>query len=110
MERSIRAVSYFRQSRRQLTIRGHLVMTNNALLSSDSQIDLAFITFDPATQLITVQPDPNLSAVGANVFIASSGLLTNAYQISNGAMHIQSKDNWQTIAIFIHIPVSFFSF
>ncbi len=72
-------------------------MTNNAFLGSDSQIDLAYTTFDPETQIITVQPDPNLSAVGANVFNARSGFLANAYQIFDGAMQIQSLDNWQTI-------------
>jgi hypothetical protein len=72
-------------------------MTNNAFLGSDAQIDLAFTTFDPAAQLITVQADPNLSAVGANVFNARSGLLANAYQIFDGTMQIQSQDNWQTI-------------
>ena len=72
-------------------------MTNNAFLGSDSQIDLAFTTFDPGTQIITVQPDPNLSAVGANVFNARSGLLANAFQIFDGTMQIQSQDNWQTI-------------
>lgn len=78
-------------------------MTNNAFLGSDSQIDLAFTTFDPETQIITVQPDPNLSAVGANVFNARSGLLANAYQIFDGAMQIQSQDNWQTITGQINI-------
>jgi hypothetical protein len=73
-------------------------MTNNAFLGSDSQIDLAFTTFAPETQIITVQPDPNLSAVGANIFNARSGLLANAYQIFDGTMQIQSQDNWQTIA------------
>jgi hypothetical protein len=72
-------------------------MTNNAFLGSNSQIDLAYTTFDPETQIITVQPDPNLSAVGANVFNARSGFLANAYQIFDGAMQIQSLDNWQTI-------------
>ena len=72
-------------------------MTNNAFLGSDSQIDLVFTTFDPETQIITVQPDPNLSAVGANIFNARSGLLANAYQIFDGTMQIQSQDNWQTI-------------
>jgi hypothetical protein len=72
-------------------------MTNNAFLGSDSQIDLAYTTFDPENQIITVQTDPNLSAVGANVFNARSGLLANAYQIFDGAMQIQSLDNWQTI-------------
>ena len=72
-------------------------MTNNAFLGSDSQIDLAYTTFDPQTQIITVQPDPNLSAVGANVFNAHPGLLANAYQIFDGTMQIQSLDNWQTI-------------
>src|SRR5918992_1090663 len=64
-------------------------MTNNAFLGSDSQVDLAFTTFDPGTQIITVQPDPNLSAVGANVFNARSGLLANAFQIFDGTMQIQ---------------------
>jgi hypothetical protein len=73
-------------------------MTNNAFLGGDSQIDLAYTTFDPETQIIAVQPDPNLSAVGANVFNARSGLLANAYQIFDGTMQIQSPDNWQTIA------------
>jgi hypothetical protein len=73
-------------------------MTNNAFLGSDSQIDLAYTTFDPETQIITMQPDPNLSAVGANIFNARSGLLANAYQIFDGTMQIQSRDNWQTIA------------
>lgn len=72
-------------------------MTNNAFLGSDSQIDLAYTTFDPENQIITVQPDPNLSAVGANIFNARSGLLANAYQIFGGNMQIQSLDNWQTI-------------
>jgi hypothetical protein len=72
-------------------------MTNNAFLDSDSQIDLAYAMFDPENQIITVQPDPNLSAVGANIFNARSGLLANAYQIFDGAMQIQSLDNWQTI-------------
>jgi hypothetical protein len=72
-------------------------MTNNAFLGNDAQIDLAFTAFDPDTQLITVQADPNLSAVDSNVFNARSGLLANAYQIFDGTMQIQSEDNWQTI-------------
>jgi hypothetical protein len=72
-------------------------MTNNAFLGSDLQIDLAFTTFHPETQIITVQPDPNLSGVGANIFNARSGLLANAYQIFEGSMQIQSQDNWQTV-------------
>ena len=71
-------------------------MTNNAFLGSDAQIDLAFTTFDLERQIITVQPDPNLSAVGANVFNARSGLLANAFQIFDGAMQIQIEDKWQT--------------
>jgi hypothetical protein len=72
-------------------------MTNNAFLDSDAQIDLAFTAFDPETQIITVQPDPILSAVGANVFNACSGLLANAFQIFDGAMQIQSQGKWQII-------------
>ena len=72
-------------------------MTNNAFLGSDTQIDLAFVTFDPDSQTITVEPDPNISAAGPNFFNARSGLLANAFQIWYGNMVIQSQDNWQTI-------------
>ncbi len=79
-------------------------MTNNAFLGSDAQIDLAFTAFDPETQIITMQPDPILSGVGANVFNACSGLLANAFQIFDRAMQIQSQGKWQIIADQVNKP------
>lgn len=72
-------------------------MTNNAMIGSRTQIDLAFVTSDSQTNTITVKPDPRLSAVGANGFNSHSGLLANLYQIFDGSMQIQFQDNFKTI-------------
>jgi hypothetical protein len=78
-------------------------MTNNAMIGSRAQIDLAFVTFNAQTNTITVKPDPRLSAVGPNGFNSHSGLLANLYQIFDGSMQIQSQDNFKTVSGTINI-------
>jgi hypothetical protein len=73
-------------------------MTNNVMIGSRAQIDLAFVAFDTHTNTITVVPDPSVSAVGANGFNSHSGLLANLYQIFDGSMQIQFQDNFKTIS------------
>lgn len=78
-------------------------MTNNAMVGSPSQIDLAYVAYDPNAQLLQVQPDINLSAVGINTFNAYSGLTADVYQIFDGAMQIQSQDGFATISGIVDI-------
>jgi hypothetical protein len=73
-------------------------MTNNALIGNDAHIDMAEVSFDKDAQIITVKPDPKLSAVGINGFNAYSGLTADIYQVFGGEMQIQSQDNFQTIS------------
>lgn len=73
-------------------------MTNNAFLNSASSIDLADVSFvdNDGITCLTVVPDPNLSAVGANGFNSFSGLTAQRYQIFSGHMNFCSSDGFQT--------------
>lgn len=77
--------------------------TNTALADSRAQLDMAFVSFDASTQIITIQPDPDISATGLNGFNAYSGLVAQLYQIFGGAMQVQSQDQFQTITGSIEI-------
>jgi hypothetical protein len=69
--------------------------TNNAFIGSSTQLDLAFVS--ESTNEITIQPDPNISAVGANVFNAYSGLTADIYQIFDGSVDLQFENNGEEV-------------
>jgi hypothetical protein len=74
--------------------------TNTLLLGGRAAIDMAYVTV--ANNCAVVRPDPNLSAVGLNVFNALSGV-TDVYQIFSGTIQICSNDNFQTITGSINV-------
>jgi hypothetical protein len=63
--------------------------SNNYYIGSRSLVDLAFVTWNAATQTVTVRPDANTAAIGANVFNSSSGVLGSLYQIYGGQMQLR---------------------
>jgi hypothetical protein len=75
--------------------------TNTLLLGGKAAIDMAYVSV--ANNCAVVRPDPNLSAVGLNVFNALSGLTADMYQIFSGTIQICSNDNFQTITGSINV-------
>jgi hypothetical protein len=64
--------------------------TNSALLGGMAALDLAYVSYDPTQALILLQPDPNLSATGLNVFTAFAGVTADIYQIFSGSIYLGS--------------------
>lgn len=71
--------------------------TNSALLGGRAALDLAYVSYDPTRALILLQPDPNLSATGLNVFTAFPGVTADIYQIFSGSIYLWSQDGFATI-------------
>jgi hypothetical protein len=77
--------------------------TNSSLLGGQAGLDMAYVYFDSNQSLVYVRPDPNMSAVGINVFNAYSGLTADMYQIFDGAIYLWSRDGFATIEGWIDI-------
>jgi hypothetical protein len=77
--------------------------TNSALRGGTAALDLAYVSYDPTQALILLQPDPNLSATGLNVFTAFPGVTADIYQIFGGSIYLWSQDGFATILSQINI-------
>lgn len=73
--------------------------TNQGLLPAvaRSQLDLAYVAFSPQVAVYYAIPDAALSATGANVFNAASGLAADLYQVFDGLIYFGSADGYATI-------------
>jgi hypothetical protein len=65
--------------------------------SSGARLDMAFVSADPQAGVVTIRPDPNTSATGANGFSQSSGLTGAVWQIFDGAMTVSFQGNGETV-------------
>ena len=63
--------------------------TNVALAGSGEQQDVAYVSFDPRTRLVTVTPDASQYYSSFNQFVSASGWTPNSFIIVSGGMQIQ---------------------
>ncbi|WNN89906.1 hypothetical protein [Gloeocapsopsis dulcis] len=72
--------------------------TNNNLVGSRANLDLAYVNYNPSTAVVTIRPDSRIAATGTNIFTVMQGITATPYQIYGGYMQLQFRNNFQQIA------------